>query len=186
MQLFDSGLTQASLYDNAGSRRFLIELRNVIVLHNFPIKANTAAVSPRRRYSAPSFSHQATIRNETFLRCCTLICFLNLTELITARTWCIYFWPSGNNVPISCFSHPPDIKAIVHRDTECGALQRLRERWVDPPAAVSPWRPRRSLQVQTLVSLLVDWTHDICRKRIGKMSQFPSSGEVARLFGGKE
>lgn len=142
MQLPDSGLTRASLYDNAGSRRFLIELRNIIVLHNFPIKANTAAVSPRRRYSAPCFSRQATIRSETFLRCCTLICFLNLTELITPRTWWIYFWPSDDNVPISFFSHPPDIKAIVHRDTECGALQCLCEWWVDPPAAVSPSRLR--------------------------------------------
>lgn len=143
MRLHDSGLTQASLYDNAGSRRFLIELRNVIVLHNFPIKADTAAVSPSRTscrwYSALSFSRQALIRSETFLRCCTLICFLNLTEPITARTWCIYSWPSSNNVPISFFSHPPDIKAVMHRDLECGALQYLCEWWVDPPAAVSPW-----------------------------------------------
>lgn len=107
MQLHDSGLTQASLYDNAASRRFLIELRNVIVLHNFPIKADTAAVSPSRPprcwYSALSFSRQGPIRSETFLRCCALICFLNLTEPITARTWCIYSQPSSDNVPVFVF-----------------------------------------------------------------------------------
>lgn len=91
VQLRDSGLTQASLYDNAESRRFLIEPRNVIVLHNFHIKANAAAVSPWRGYSALCSCRQATIRSETFLRCCALICFLNLTEPITARAWCIYF-----------------------------------------------------------------------------------------------
>lgn len=160
MQLRDSGLTQASLYDNAGSRRFLIDLRNVIVLHNFPIKANTAAVSPRHGCSALSFSRQATIRSETFLRCCTLICFLNLTEPITARTWCIYFWPASNNVPISFFfSHPPDIKAIMHRDPECGALQCLCEWWVDPHAAVSPRRFRPSFYC-LLTELMTSFQED--------------------------
>lgn len=40
-RLRDSGLTQASLYDNAQSRRFLIEPRDVMVLHNFHIKRPT-------------------------------------------------------------------------------------------------------------------------------------------------
>lgn len=44
--------SQASLYDNAASRSCLIELRNVIVLHNFPINADTAAVPPRGEHPA--------------------------------------------------------------------------------------------------------------------------------------
>lgn len=44
--------SQASLYDNAASRSSLIELRNVIVLHNFPINTDTAAVPPRHEHPA--------------------------------------------------------------------------------------------------------------------------------------
>lgn len=177
MQLHDSGLTQASLYDNAGSPRFLIELKNVIVLHNFPIKTDKAAVypscTPRRWYSALSFSRQAPIMSETFFRCCALICFLNLTELITARTWCIYSGPSSSNVPISFFSHPPDIKAIVHRDPECGALHYLCERWVDPPATDSLESCTQVHSPQgSLFLLLACQTCAIFSGGIGKMSQF--------------
>lgn len=67
--------SQASLYDNAASRSCLIELRNVIVLHNFPINADTAAVPSRREHPALPLSGQAALGIETFLRCCALICF---------------------------------------------------------------------------------------------------------------
>lgn len=53
--------SQASLYDNAASRRCLIELRNVIVLHNFPINADPAAVPPRREHPALPLSGQAAV-----------------------------------------------------------------------------------------------------------------------------
>ena len=42
--------------------------------------------------------------------------------------------------PFPFSPHPPDIKAFVHRDPECGALQCLCERWVDPPAALCTHR----------------------------------------------
>lgn len=82
----DSGLTRASLYDNAQSRRFLIEPRDVMVLHNFYIKkADTAAAPARRR--EPGASPSAADRPPSGVRhlsgVCALICFLNLTGMIT-------------------------------------------------------------------------------------------------------
>lgn len=48
--VFVTAGSKASLYDNAASRSSLIELRNVIVLHNFPINADAAAVPPRSEH----------------------------------------------------------------------------------------------------------------------------------------
>lgn len=78
---------------------------------------------------------------------------------MAAHTPCLPSLSQSTNAPVSLFSALPDITTLLHRNPERGAVQRLRERYVEGAAEV--WQTHTHTHTyarahRTLTELITD------------------------------